>query len=153
MAAFLDERFVCTYAKKGTLTVYQHADTGNVVKEGGNILSHVTSAEGALLHSIPANPGPEGYLAQLEFAAGLAELDRDQVQAQHHELAILNRIPLGSDARVHRILDAHPLAPLPELEERLFVEILGQTYAPDAPLTLEVLNDAEWNATMNMAMG
>ena len=137
---------MCTYEKKGTLTVYKNAKTKRIVKEGGNIISYICAPDGRVLHAVPGSPAPESYLAHLQLGADLAALEPEDVRLRHVDLARLNSsAPLWTTREVHKILALRAAPAIETIEERMFKEIVGQTYAPAAAINASTLSEKQWN--------
>lgn len=130
---------MCTYEKKGTLTVYQHKDEPKALsRRGGSVVSYVCTPAGEVLHAILANPDSESYADDLTWAlelyAALEEVSSAGRTARageaHAKKSALSR-PLRD------ILTTNPLAPIGRIERQVFEQVLGQTWAPERPIDIK----------------
>jgi hypothetical protein len=136
---YLNEHFVSSYLKLGTFRV------ANGKKQGGNVASYFTLSNGAVLHVIPGPVDAATLLREARWvvetrklATTLANGDLDKYKEVFRK-AHMDRLVSDSKAadgrtarslslqgRAHRLLLAQPLAPVDEIYEVVFQDILGE---------------------------
>jgi hypothetical protein len=120
------------------------------VKQGGNVASYFTTADGRVLHAVPGPVDAATLLREARWVMEthkLAKLEsRDEIgmkaffrkahaerlRREHGYDISVNAKPgsrpgLNQQARLHRLLALHPLVRIEQLYKVVFEKILGET--------------------------
>ena len=135
VAAFLRERFVCAWEKKGAVEVYRNKENpGQTIKLGGNILTYVCTPDGKVIHALPGASTVDNYRADIEWACTLfreaSAANAQDVKALVRKAHLTHGQEFKRVRAVHNIVGPRAFSPIDTVERYFFEQLLGQTYAP-----------------------
>lgn len=127
----MQESFVCGWEQRGILEVHVVRQPVQSQTLGGNVVTWVCMPDRRVLHAIPGAPGADRLLSELKWALdlhratrALATLDERRAHVARARDAREPGWRLGGE----ELLRSNPLALVEELEQDMFVGVLGQTY-------------------------
>lgn len=98
---------------------------------GGDVVTWICTPDRRVLHAIPAVVDPQRFLHELQWAVTLDRATRAIASTDERRLAVARAWkehdrsrPLGAE----ELLDSSPYALVEELEQKMFEQVLGQTY-------------------------